>query len=263
MNNQPKNNSATPLIIIGLVLLVAIGGGWWLYKSTASPGRNGVKTNTNTANRTSTPDNFVDKYVTAPPGAQPPNMLGSPTATVTVEEFADFQCPTCAKMHPLSKELIATYGPRIKFVFRNFPLNIPQHDKAYDAAVAAEAAREQGKFWDMQNQLFSNQQTWTTSTDFRKVLEEYAQKIGLDVEKFKSDMAGMSAKTRVDADLARGRGVGVSSTPTFYVNGRIIAFEQMNSEAMRAIIDAELQKAQTGSQTAPAGNTANTNAVNK
>lgn len=261
MNNQPKNNSATPLIIIGLVLLVAIGGGWWLYKSSMKT--TGSVTKPSPTRTTGTPDNSVDKYATAPPGAQPPNMLGSPTATVTVEEFADFQCPTCAKMHPLAKEIISTYGPRIKFVFRNFPLNIPAHDKAYDAAVAAEAAREQGKFWDMHQQLFTNQQTWTTSTDFRKVLEEYAQKIGLDVEKFKSDMAGMSAKTRVDADLQRGRAAGVSSTPTFFINGKSIPYEQMTSEAMRAIIDGELQKAQTGNQTAPAANTSNTNAANK
>jgi protein-disulfide isomerase len=261
MKNQPKNNSLTPLIIIGLVLLVAVVGGWWLYKSSTAP--RPPRANTNTTNRTSTPDNSVDKYATAPPGAQPPNMLGSQTATVTVEEFADFQCPTCAKMHPLSKEIIATYGPRIKFIFRNFPLAIAAHDKAYDAAVAAEAAREQGKFWDMQNQLFSNQQSWTTSTDFRKVLEEYAQKIGLDVEKFKSDMAGMTAKTRVDADLQRGRGVGVSSTPTFFINGKAVPFEQMTSETMRAIIDAELQKAQTANQTVPAANQANTNTANK
>jgi protein-disulfide isomerase len=256
MKNQPKNNSSTPLIIIGLVLLVAIGGGWWLYKSSTAPRPPRANTNTNTTKPAN--DDGVQRYMTAPPGAQPPNMLGSQTATVTVEEFADFQCPTCAKMHPLAKEIIATYGPRIKFVFRNFPLNIPAHDKAYDAAVAAEAAREQGKFWDMHQQLFTNQQTWTTSTDFRKVLEEYAQKIGLDVEKFKNDMAGMSAKTRVDADLQRGRSVGVGSTPTFFVNGKIVAFEQMTSEGMRAIIDAELQKAQTGNQTAPAANTANT-----
>lgn len=241
-------------------MLVALGGGWWLYKSSTAPKPPKVIANTNTTpNKSATPDNSLQKYLSAPPGAQPPNMLGSPSATVMVEEFADFQCPTCAKMHPLSKEIISAYGSRIKFIFRNYPLAIPAHDKAYDAAVAAEAAGLQGKFWDMQNQLFTNQSSWSTSTDFRTVLAEYAQKIGLDVEKFKNDMAGMNAKSRVDADLARGRVVGIGSTPTFLINGKSVPFEQMDSTSMRSLIDAELAKAQSSTQTAPANSAANTN----
>jgi len=264
VSNKPASNSFAPLVIIGLVLVVAIGGGWWLYKSSTNKPTGGVKPNTNTtANRAATPDNSAQRYASAPPGAQPPNMLGSPTSAVTVEEFADFQCPTCARMHPVSKQIISAYGSRIKFVFRNFPLAIPAHDKAYDASVAAEAAGLQGKFWDMQNQLFINQSSWSTSTDFRAVLEQYAQKIGLDVEKFKNDMAGMTAKSRVDADLARGRAVGVSSTPTFLINGKPVLLEQMDIASMRALIDVELAKAQSGNQTAPASSTANTNTGNK
>lgn len=262
MNNQPKNNSSTPLIIIGLVLLVALGGGWWLYKSSTAP--KPVKTgntNNNTANK-ATNASATPNFATAPPGAQPPHLLGSPTSTVVVEEFADFQCPTCAKMYPLSKEVISTYGSKIQFIYRNFPLNIPAHDKAYSAAVAAEAAGVQGKFWDMQQQLFTNQQNWTASADFPKMLEEYAQKIGLNVEQFKTDMAGVATKSRVDADIQRGKAVGVNSTPTFFINGKPVPFEQMTTDGMRALIDAELQKAQT-SQNAPAGNTANTNTTNK
>lgn len=261
MKNQPKKNSSTPVIIIGLVLIVALGGGFLLYRSSTAPKTNTNRNTANTqANKAATPDT---RALNAPPGAQPPHMLGSPSATVTVEEFADFQCPTCAKMHPLSKEIISAYGTRIKFIFRHFPLTI--HDKSYDAAVATEAAGLQGKFWDMQNQLFMNQSTWSTSSDFRTVLADYAQKIGLDVEKFKNDMAGMSAKTRVDADLQRGRGMGVGSTPTFYINGKSVPFEQMNSTAMRALIDAELQNAQSSnssSQTAPANSPANTSGTN-
>ncbi len=100
-------------------------------------------------------------------GAQPPNMLGSQNASVTVEEFADFQCPTCGVMHPKVKEVVSTYGSRIKFIFREYPLQIPAHDKAYEAAVAAEAAGLQGKFWEMQNLLFSNQQAWSANPDMR------------------------------------------------------------------------------------------------
>jgi len=186
-------------------------------------------------------------------GAQPPNLLGSQVSPVTVEEFADFQCGACAATHPKVKEIISTYGSRIKFIFRNYPLQIPAHDKAYDAAVAAEAAGLQGRFWDMQNLLFTNQQVWTANPEYRKIWEDYAGKIGLDVEKFKNDIAGLNAKARVDADLARGRSLNVSSTPSIYVNGILIQNEQLNIDSMRQIIDGELEKTKSSNQnqTAP------------
>lgn len=229
-----------PIVIIGLVLVVALVGGWFWYSSTAT-----VKTNPSNKTPTNkTPDNSAEIYSKGTPGANPPNMLGSPTATVTVEEFADYQCPTCAVKHPIAKEIINAYGSRIKFIFRNFPLQM--HDKAYDAAVAAEAAGLQNKFWDMQNQLFTNQSSWSTTNpaSFRGVLEEYAQKIGLDVEKFKTDMAGLQAKNRVDFDMQRGRSIRVISTPSFYINGKPVALEQMTVEGFKQLIDAELQKSQ-------------------
>jgi protein-disulfide isomerase len=238
MSNGKNNNSGLPLIIIGLVLVVAVGGAWWLYNRNSAPKK--PSANTSVANTAKTPAT-VNAL-----GAQPPNLLGSPNASVTVEEFADFQCPTCGVKHPLMKELISTYGSRIKFIFRNYPLAIAAHDKAYDAAVAAEAAGLQGRFWDMQNLLFTNQQTWSSNSEYRKIWEGYASQIGLDVEKWKSDMAGLNAKSRVDADLQRGRALNVSSTPSVFVNGMLIPFEQMTSEGMRAVIDGELQKAQSG-----------------
>jgi protein-disulfide isomerase len=252
MKNQPKKkNSLTPIIIIGLVLVIAVGGGVMLYKTSTAP-----KPKANNTNKTSTPDNSAQKYATAPTGAQPPNMLGSPTAAVTLEEFADFQCGTCAVKHPMTEELIKAYGSRIKFIFRNNPLAIPAHDKAYEAAVAAEAAGMQNKFWAMQNQLFTNQQTWSTAADYKQIWESYAEKIGLDLEKFKNDMAGNAAKSRVENDLQRGKALGVSSTPSFFLNGRLVPFEQVEINAMRGLIDAELAKANSANQNSnpPAAN---------
>ncbi len=250
MNNKSKKNSSlTPIVIIGLVLVIAVGGGYMLFKTSTAP-----KAKTSVANKT--PDTSAQKYPSAPLGAQPPNMLGSPMAKVTLEEFADFQCGTCAAKYPMTKELIQAYGNRIQFVFRNYPLAIPAHDKAYDAAVAAEAAGMQGKFWDMKRELFLNQASWSTASDFRAILEEYATKIGLDVAKFKSDMSGTAAKSRVDNDLQRGRALGVNSTPTFFINGEMIPFEQIkDTQTMKALIDAELAKANSANQnTAPANN---------
>lgn len=243
--NNANSNSKAPLIIIGVVLVAVIAGVWWLMNRNTSQTRS-----SGTANRASTGNASGAKTpaTTNVLGAQPPNFLGSQNASVTVEEFADFQCGACASVHPRMKELISTYGSRIKFVFRHFPLAIPAHDKAYDAAVAAEAAGLQGRFWEMQNLLFTNQQTWTSNPDYRKVWEGYASQLGLDVERFKNDMAGLAAKSRVDADMQRGRSLNLSSTPSIFINGMAIPFEQMTPDAMRQIIDAELQKAQSSNQ---------------
>ena len=126
-----------PVIFIVLVLVGAVLLFWWFFSSSRTPPGKGTPTPLATAVRTpAIPAN-------APPGAQPPNFLGSQNASVTVEEFADFQCPSCGATHPVMKQIQSMYGPRIKFIFRHFPL--PMHDKAYDASVAAEAAGMQGQ----------------------------------------------------------------------------------------------------------------------
>ncbi len=260
MKNGNNNNSSLPFAIIGLVLLAALAGGFWFYQNSKSQASK-PKTNTN-ANKKQDDAAALQLYASAPPGAQPSNVLGSPTATVTVEEFADFQCPTCGLQHPKMKEINSLYGNRIKFIFRNFPLN-QVHPKAYDAAVAAEAAGLQGKYWAMQDQLFGNQLAWVNAPDSRKVFDEYAQKIGLNVVKFQTDMSGIVAKSRVDADTARGRALGINGTPTIYINGKRIAFEQSDVEPMRQIIDAELQKASSPTPSNQPTNTAGNSAENK
>jgi protein-disulfide isomerase len=195
---------------------------------------------------------------TASPGAQPPNQAGSPTATVVLEEFADFQCSSCALRHPIFSEIKSMYGSRIKFVFRNFPLDM--HPKAYDAAVAADAAGLQGKFWDMQNMLFNNQAAWVADTNHRQMWKGYAEKIGLDVAKWENDMLGITSKARVDEDKKRGKTIGVTSTPTLFINGVDVPFAQMTTDGLKALIDAELQKTAAATQPAAASaNTANTN----
>lgn len=251
-NETKKTNSGVPLVIIAGVLIAVVAGGWWFYSSSSvTPPRN---INGQTSNSRPTP------ATNAPIGAVPPNMLGSPTAPVTVEEFADFQCPSCGATHPTMKEIQGIYGSRIKFIFRNYPL--PMHDKAYDAAVAAEAAGMQGsdKFWAMQNLLYTNQKAWSNDPNYKQVFAEYAQRIGLDSAKFQQDIAGLGAKSRVDEDAKRARGMNVSSTPTVYINGISVPFDQMNVTALRQLIDAELQKATANQQQSttakPAANTA-------
>ena len=256
VKNEKAKNSGLPLAIIVLVLIAVVVGGFWFYSSSkSSPAKKTANSNTN-ANA-----NTGNLYATAPPGAQPPEMLGSPTAAVTVEEFGDFQCPSCAQVHPMVKEITSIYGPRIKFIFRNYPLAIPAHDKAYEAATAAAAAGMQGKFWAMQNELYTNQQAWSANPNYRQIWADYAQKIGLDVDKFQSDIAGLAAKSRVDEDLKRGRALGVNSTPSVFINGRMVSSNDLSVPGMRQMIDAELQQANEKAKAgaASSANTAPTN----
>ena len=249
---EEKKKSGAPMLIIGGVLVAVLLVGWYMISSAKTPVNGNVNKAANSANTAKVPTVPLN----APAGATPPNLAGSPTAAVTVEEFADFQCGSCAAAHPTMNEIKSMYGSRIKFIFRNYPLSIPAHDKSYDAAVAAEAAGMQGKFWDMQNLLFTNQQVWTANPNYKQVWNDYAQKIGLDMAKFSSDIAGIAAKGRVDADLARGRALSVSSTPTIYVNGVSIPFGEVKVDSLKAIIDAELAKASgTAPPAAPVANT--------
>jgi len=216
---QPKKSGGgVPVIIIVLVLVVAVVAGlvyWNGNRTPSGPGRGNGNTNApaNTNRQSSIPP-------TAPAGSQPPNRLGSPTATVTVEEFADFQCPSCGVTHPVLKEIQGKFGQRINFIFRNYPL--PMHDKAYDAATAAEAAGLQGKFWDMHNLLYSNQQQWSSDPNYKQTFKSYAEKIGLDVDKWEADAAGLQARNRVQADMDRAKALNINSTPTVFINGKSI-----------------------------------------
>ena len=248
MKNESKKSSNIPYIIIGVVLIAVlgvvamgtglIGAGWWVSNKSQQIANSARPANATAARTPAAP-------VNAPPGAQPPNLLGSPTASVTVEEFADFQCGSCAAVHPTMKEIQQVYGSRIRFIFRNFPLAIPAHDKAYDAATAVEAAgmQDRNKFWPMQDQLFVNQAAWTLNPNYRQLWLEYAGKVGLDTARLQSDMAGIAAKTRVDQDMARGRALGVNSTPSVYINNQPVPPPDMNVQSLRRIIDAELQRA--------------------
>lgn len=261
MNNEPKKSSSgIPVIVIVLVLVGVVVAGWYFYKSS------GPATNSNIAKNATpgTPTPVATIPANAPPGANPPNMLGSPTALVVVEEFADFQCGSCGAAHPVMKEIQSIYGSRIKMIFRNFPL--PMHKWGYDAAVTAEAAGMQGKFWAMHDQLFTNQQTWSSGTaDTKALWKGYAEKIGLNMQTFDNDVAGMAAKSRVDQDIARGKAAGVSSTPSVYINGELIPYPEVNVAGLRKIIDAKIAQTNGQQQPVPAqpANAAPANATNK
>jgi protein-disulfide isomerase len=246
---QPKKSGGAPVIIIVLVAVVAaiLGLVYWNSSRTITPTRN-----------TNTPVNATPRPVAtanpnAPIGANPPEFMGPQNAAVTVEEFADFQCPSCGAVHPAMKQIQGMFGSRVKFIFRNFPL--PMHDKAYDAAIAAEAAGLQGseKFWAMHNLLYTNQRIWSADPNYKATFKDYASKIGLDVDKWETDIAGMAARGRVDADIQRGKALNVNSTPTIYINGKSVAYEEMNVPTLQKMIKDELKDVQAPRSSAPSG----------
>ncbi len=142
-----------------------------------------------------------------------------PKAKVTVVEFGDFQCPACGVAHGVAKQIKNEYKGKINFVFREYPL--PMHDNAHIAALAAEAAGGQGKFWEMHDELFENQEEWSEKKDPIEIFAGYAKKIGIDVDKFKKDVKDKKYDKNIQADLNDGNQLGISSTPTFFINDKV------------------------------------------
>lgn len=140
-------------------------------------------------------------------------VRGAPMAPVTVVEFSDFECPYCGQAHPILKRLLREHEGQVRLVFKHYPLSA--HNNAINAARAAVAAQNQGKFWEMHDLMFENQDALTEED-----LESYAERLGLDVERFRADMRSEETQRRVESDRAQGRELGVSGTPTIFVNGR-------------------------------------------
>jgi protein-disulfide isomerase len=159
--------------------------------------------------------------------------LGPASAKVTLVAFSDFQCPFCSRAVPTLKQIEQDYKGKIRVAFKNMPL--PFHDKAHLAAEAALAANEQGKFWEMHDKLFANQQALD-----RPNLEKYAEELGLNMGKFRSALDSGKFKDRVDREAKEGNAVGATGTPTFFVNGHILVGAQP-VDAFKTAIDAELK----------------------
>lgn len=221
-----------PLIIILCVLGVALGAGWYFKhseKRTPSPRARATSTPS-----TSSPLGSIE------PGAMPPHSFGSEQAPVTLEEFGDFECPPCGMLHPILKTMEQEFGPRIRLIFREFPL-VPTHQHALAAARSAEAAGLQGKFWQMHALLYENQKTWHEATDVNPIFEDYANRIGLDLNQFRGDLRSEIVEQRIFLDGKRAHSLGVKGTPTVFLNGREVPFESLAPEKLRALIDAELK----------------------
>ncbi len=155
-------------------------------------------------------------------GALPPVtsadwIQGNPNATTTLIEYSDFQCPACGAYYPVVKQLVTDFGQNIRLIYRHFPLS--QHMNAMLAAEASEAAGKQGKFWEMHDLLFGNQQTWSDDTNARNVFIGYAESLGLNSDQFKKDIDAPDIKAKIESEYNGGLAIGIDSTPTFFLNG--------------------------------------------
>jgi protein-disulfide isomerase len=140
---------------------------------------------------------------------------GPADADLTVIEYSDFQCPFCAHYGPIMDTLRTEYGDRVRFVFRFFPLS--DHEHGMSSAQAAYAAHLQGRFWEMHDLLFERQEEWSQSTDPTPAFESYAQSLGLELERFRSDASAQSTVDFIEGQRAAGDEAGVSHTPWFVV----------------------------------------------
>jgi protein-disulfide isomerase len=161
-------------------------------------------------------------------------VKGPANAPITIVEYSDFQCPFCARVNPTLDEVRKVYGDKVKIVFKDFPL--PNHAQAPKAAEAAHCAGEQGKYWELHDRMFANQQALQVPN-----LKEHAAALKLDVNAFNQCLDSGKHANRVAENLKSGEALGVGSTPTLYVNGRPVIGAQP-FEYFKAVIDEELAR---------------------
>lgn len=228
---QEGKKSVLPFVIIGGVL-VAVLAAVVLMSQRATQEDTPPPSNSNSS--------VPQTPRVAAAGAPDPYVRGGANAPVTLEEFSDFQCPACGALEPGLRKVVNDYGERVRLVFRNFPL-VQAHQYALLAARAAEAAGQQGKFWEMHDTLYDHQEEWSKAMEPRVQFDSYATRLGMDVQKFKADMERADLLERIKADLQRGNSLNVRGTPTVYLNGRELMPGKLVTEAdLRREIDAAL-----------------------
>src|SRR5437899_990279 len=213
-----------PFVIVAVVAVLTVGAGAILYRA---------------KQRTSA----VGSVTAMSPGklgAEPLHVRGLPGAPVTLEEFGDFQCPSCATVTDVIGKLEQDYGRRLRVVFRHYPLAM--HSHAIEAALAAEAAGLQGHFWEMHDLLYKNQAAWSNASDpatAGQFFTAYARSLSLDVERFAKDSNSDDVKARIFWEEQLGVSRGVKTTPTLFINDRELR-PPFTTEHLRAEIDAAL-----------------------
>lgn len=159
--------------------------------------------------------------------------IGSSTK-VTIVEFADFECPSCAVLHPTLERLLEEDADKFTLIYRHFPI----HQHSVEAASAALAAGEQGKFWEMSDKLFDNQAEWSLAKADRTALfTSYAKELGIDIGAFTASFKSSKHPATVTRDQADAMAMGINSTPTLIINGSQIVKGAVSYDTLKKIID--------------------------
>ncbi len=211
-----------PFLIILLVAAVTVGGALVLYRSKIQ------NAGSPTAMQKAKEGGEADSA----------HARGNSNAPVTIEEFGDFQCPSCANVSRILHKLEGDFRDKLRVVFRNFPLAMHAHST--EAAMAAEAAGKQGNFWAMHDMIYANQSEWSHAPDPKALFETYATRAGLDLEKFKADSVSKEVRDRVESDRQQGLSLKVTLTPTLFLNGRPLPSSDLGYEPLREEIEKAL-----------------------
>jgi protein-disulfide isomerase len=218
-----------PFVIVVVVTIAALLGTGALYRAKRRSLLNSVET-------ASGSEKSEAKEVHA---------LGPANAPVTLEEFGDYECHLCSQLSEPINELVRDYSGNLRVIFRNFPH--AYHARAFDAALAAEAAGMQGRFWEMHDLLYREQSTWSDTPDPRPLFGAYAAQIGLDVGRFKSDVSSDAVRERVTKDQRAVASMKLTLTPTIFINNRAVPPADLRPWALRAAIDVAMETANTPS----------------
>lgn len=224
-----RNKVLIGIIIITAVLLV---GGVFLFT------KNGE--NTNQTGKTVNMALLIPQNAVATSGFENGVYLpATPSATVTLVEFGDYECPACGVYSPFVKKLLTDFSGKITYVFRNYPL--PRHKNAPISSYAVEAAGLQGKYWEMHEKMFASQNDWSSLPDPKEVFASYAKDLGLDINKFTADINSSAVKDKVQNDLNDGNTIGLIETPTFYLNGQKVTLSGTYDQ-FKALVQSALSK---------------------
>jgi len=196
-----------------------------------------------------------NKPTTTASGKPTSHVEGTSPENVTLVEYGDYECPVCETFYPTVKQVAAKYSNQIVFQFRNLPLT-SIHPNAFAGARAAEAAGLQGKYWEMHDILYENQNSWVSSSQPLSVFDTYAQSLSLNVSQFDKDYASEAVNDAINSDLSAFDATGDDkATPTFYLDGKkldntqlINSSNQPTIDAFSKVIDAELAKKASSKQ---------------
>lgn len=164
---------------------------------------------------------------------------GKADSRVVLQEFGDFQCPACKAYYPILKQLKTEYGDRVAFQFSHFPLT-QIHTNAFIGSRAAEAAAKQGKFFEMHDLLYEQQDSWSPVGDPTSIFVSFASQLGINADQFKTDMVSTATTDAINADRKVAQDLGSTATPTFAINGKKLDKNPTDIEGFKTLLDEAL-----------------------